>query len=327
MGGEKSTRTNPFIRCTNGDNRLSVDGGGINMAEVKWIKITTDIFSNRKIRQIEAMPDADAIIVIWFKLLCLAGQINEHGLIQLTPEVPYTDEMLANEFGKPLNTVKLALSVFEKFQMIEIIDNIYKISNWEKYQNIDKLETIREKNRLRQARYREKTKQLTDGDAHNVTVTLPVTQHNAIDIDKDIDLDIDKDLDIDNIDNTRVVALVPYEEIIQQFNEICKSLPKVKIITEKRKKSIRMRWKKFSDINTYITVFQKVEASDFLSGRSGKWNGCNFDWVLKEANMVKILEGNYDNKKVVTDSGTRRPNSTESLRPTGTDKFNSRPLI
>jgi len=88
-----------------------------------------------------------------------------------------------------------------------------------------------------------------------------------------------------------------------------------------------MRWKKFSDINTYITVFQKVEASDFLSGRSGKWNGCNFDWVLKEANMVKILEGNYDNKKVVTDSGTRRPNSTESLRPTGTDKFNSRPLI
>lgn len=75
------------------------------MADVKWIKIVTDIFDNRKIKQIERLPEADSIIVIWFKLLCLAGDINENGLIIITKDIPYTDEMLANEFNKPITFV------------------------------------------------------------------------------------------------------------------------------------------------------------------------------------------------------------------------------
>ena len=65
---------------------------------VKWIKITTDMFSNRKIRQIEVLPDGDALIVIWVRLLLLAGTINDSGRIYLTPEIPSTDQMLAAEF-------------------------------------------------------------------------------------------------------------------------------------------------------------------------------------------------------------------------------------
>ena len=47
-----------------------------NMADIKWIKITTDIFDDEKILLIESLPEADSIIVIWFKLLCLAGKMN-----------------------------------------------------------------------------------------------------------------------------------------------------------------------------------------------------------------------------------------------------------
>lgn len=144
------------------------------MGEVKWIKVSTDMFNNnRKIKQIELMPEGDAILVIWLKLLLLAGNINDGGAIYLTPEIPYTDEMLANELRKPLTTVRLALSVFEKYGMIEIVDDILMLSSWEKYQSADKLAEIREKNRIRQANYKKKQKALASGNVSgNVTVTL-----------------------------------------------------------------------------------------------------------------------------------------------------------
>ena len=145
------------------------------MAEVMWIKIVTDVFSNRKIKQIEMMPDADSILVIWFKLLCLAGNINESGLLIITKEIPYTEETLANEFRRPLSTVRLALDIFQRFGMIEIVDNILCISNWEKYQNVETLDKIREQTRLRVAKHRESQKLLC-----NVTGNVTVTESNAI---------------------------------------------------------------------------------------------------------------------------------------------------
>ena len=54
------------------------------MSEIKWIKLSTDIFNNRKIRQIESLPDADTILVIWFKILALSGAINESGMLMIT---------------------------------------------------------------------------------------------------------------------------------------------------------------------------------------------------------------------------------------------------
>ena len=144
------------------------------MGEVKWIKVSTDMFNNnRKIKQIELMPEGDAILVIWLKLLLLAGNINDGGAIYLTPEIPYTDEMLANELRKPLTTVRLALSVFERYGMIEIVDDILMLSSWEKYQSADKLAEIREKNRIRQANFKKKQRELASGNvSSNVTVTL-----------------------------------------------------------------------------------------------------------------------------------------------------------
>lgn len=64
------------------------------MAEVKWIKIATEIFDNKKIRLIESMPDGDALIVVWFKLLMLAGKTNDGGMVYFTKDIPFTDQML-----------------------------------------------------------------------------------------------------------------------------------------------------------------------------------------------------------------------------------------
>lgn len=129
------------------------------MAGVKWIKLMVDVFDNQKIRQIESMPEGDGIIVVWFYILCLAGNINDGGAIYLTREVPYTDEMLATFMRRPLNLVKMALTVFERFKMIEVVDEVICISNWAKYQNVAGMERVREQTRTRVAAYREREKQ------------------------------------------------------------------------------------------------------------------------------------------------------------------------
>ena len=128
------------------------------MADVKWIKLAADIFDNRKIRQIEHMPEGDALIVVWLKLLVLAGNVNDGGLVYFTREIPYTDQLLATEFNRPLPVIQLAMATFRKFGMVDIIEDVIHISNWEKYQSVDRLTEIREYNRLAQQKSRERRK-------------------------------------------------------------------------------------------------------------------------------------------------------------------------
>ena len=161
------------------------------MSEIKWIKITTDIFDDEKMCLIDALPDRDAIIVIWIKLITLAGKLNRKGVLAISKNIVYTDEMLAQTFHRPLNTVRMALEVFENFGMVEKIDGVIMLPNWEKHQNIEK---IKEQNRNRAARHRQKQKLLAQNNESNVisnvTDNVTVTHSNAIDkeLDKDIEI-------------------------------------------------------------------------------------------------------------------------------------------
>ena len=141
------------------------------MADVKWIKITTDIFNDEKILLIEQLPDADTILVIWLKLLCMAGKENNYGVFLMRNRMPYTEEMLATIFHRPLNTVRLALSTFEAYGMIEIEDDVICIANWEKHQNIDGMERVRELNRERNRKYRERKRLSLEEKGHDASMT------------------------------------------------------------------------------------------------------------------------------------------------------------
>ncbi len=134
------------------------------MADVKWIKIVTDIFDDEKILLIESLPEADSIIVIWFKLLCLSGKNNNRGVFIMNDRIPYTDEMLATIFRRPINTVRLALDTFDKFGMIELINDVITIPNWSKHQNLDQLEEKKNYMKDYMRKYREKQKQLANND-------------------------------------------------------------------------------------------------------------------------------------------------------------------
>ena len=151
---------------------------------VSWIKLSVDLFNNKKIKQIRSLPDGDSIIGIWLQILCLAGSINENGAVYFTKDLPYTEDMLAVEFDRPLNTMKLAIKTFISFGMIEITDNVMCVTNWLKYQNGDGLDKIREKARIRQQNYRQRLSEKNVNNQDELEESTNVTLRNVTERDE-----------------------------------------------------------------------------------------------------------------------------------------------
>ncbi len=264
------------------------------MAEIKWIKIATEVFDNRKIRQIEIMPEGDSILVIWFKLLCLAGNVNDKGMIYFTNEIPYTDQMLAAQFNRPLTTVQMALNLFQRFGMIEVIDDIIKVSSWEKYQNIEGMEKIRAQTRARVAAYREKQKILDC----NVTSNATVTCGNGTDIDIDKELDIEEDKEKEkkknkkkkpaNADFTSLFSsYTTNQELIETLNDFVAMRIKIKEPTTQRAmKSILTRLDRLGRNDE-----EKIQILE--NAIVGNWKGV---WPLKQ----EPQRGNLNAKPIPT---------------------------
>lgn len=163
------------------------------MAEVKWIKITTDIFDDEKILLIESLPDSYAIITAWFKLLCLAGKQNNDGVFIMNDRVPYTEKMLATIFRMKETTVTLALDTFESFGMIERVNGTITIPNWGKHQTLDAYE----KKKARDKRYQAERR------ARQKAIALKSSDSSS---DKSSDVavsDKEEDKDINNICSSR----------------------------------------------------------------------------------------------------------------------------
>ena len=161
------------------------------MAVVKWIKLNVDMFDDEKIKIIQAMPDGDTILVIWIKLIALAGKTNDGGYIYISENIPYTDEMLSIIMNKPILTIKLAMETFNNLKMIESDTKGIYLVNFEKHQSLEKMERIKEQNRLRKQRERER-KLLVSRN-----VTQDVTQCHATDIEEDKDKEEDKENSVD----------------------------------------------------------------------------------------------------------------------------------
>lgn len=146
------------------------------MADIKWIKIVTDIFDDEKILLIEAMPDSYAIIVCWFKLLCFAGKQNNNGILMLNDRIAYTDQMLATVFRMKLNTVQLALATFENLGMIVIADDVIQIKNWQKYQSIKDKQTYNEYMKELMRKRRAEQKQLVSNAVSNEVTNVSLQE-------------------------------------------------------------------------------------------------------------------------------------------------------
>ena len=254
------------------------------MADVKWIKITTDMFDNRKIKHLRKLPEGNSIVLIWVMLLTMAGRCNSGGMIFLTENIPYTPKMLADELGFEENTVQLALQALEQFNMVVTDQGYFTIAGWDEYQNIEGMEKIKEQNRLRQKKWYEKQKALPQP---NVRSNVSLTEPNGTDIDKDKEKEGDKKEKVD------------YQLIADMYNTICKSFPSIRSLSDARKKAIAARLKTYT-VDDIRTVFENAEASSFLKGGNNRNWTATFDWLLKDTNMAKVLDGNYCDKSKPT---------------------------
>ena len=155
------------------------------MAEVKWVKLTTDMFDNRKVKHLRKLPEGNNIVLIWVMLLTMAGRCNSGGMIFLTENIPYTPKMLADELDFEENTVMLALQALENLDMIVTDNGFFSIAGWEEYQNTDRLTEIREYNRLAKQKSRAKHKLLED--VNDKSMTSQRCQDTDIDKEKELD--------------------------------------------------------------------------------------------------------------------------------------------
>ena len=246
-----------------------------------WLKLNRGFFKRHDIRIVEEMPNGKEYILFYLKLLC--ESVDHEGSLRFNDEIPYNEDMLATITNTNVDIVRSAVKVFTELKMMEILSDgtifMREISNMiGSAANND--------NANRQRRFREKQKE------ESVTPPLlecyaSVTKNNeskSKSIEKEKELEIEKD-----------TSSVNYISIIDLYHEKCPSLPTVRKVSDARKKQIRARLRKYS-IEEITEAFERAEASDFLKGdNKNNWTA-DFDWIMNDANLAKILDGKYENK-------------------------------
>lgn len=268
----------------------------INTAEIKWVKITTDMFDNRKIKQIRHLPEGNNIVLIWVMLLTIAGRCNAAGMIFLTENIPYTIESLAVELEFDQTVVKLALDVLQKFGMIVCDERAFLITNWEEYQNIEGMELIREQNRLRKQAQRAREKELL-AEKSEVSRDSHVTsqESHATDIEEESERESEKEKEGLTPSKEGVCRAKDAQRIVQAWNTLGLQQVQKLVPDSKRGQMLRSRVNEYG-VEAVLQAIEKIRASDFLKGGGGKDFIITFDWFVKPNNFPKVLEGNYDNR-------------------------------
>ena len=229
----------------------------------------------------------DKLTAVWFELMDFAGKCNHNGAFVSPSEIPFTDlSDIAIMIDRDEEELKLCMAFFIKEGMVTITDNIYSLSNWAEYQNIEGMEKIRESKRLAQARWRAKQKALPE--VSTVDSTVDSTEIDSGNAEEDKESDKEKEIERDKKISSDL------QSVVDLYHSICVSFPRIRSLSEARKKAIKARLKSYS-LDDFRALFENAEASSFLKGTEGGWKA-SFDWLIKEANMLKVLEGNYADK-------------------------------
>lgn len=282
------------------------------MAEIRWIKLRIDMFDDEKIKIIQSMPEGDAILVIWIRIIALAGKCNAGGLVLVEDEFPYTDEMLSVIFGKPFATVRLALKTFEKFRMIESTEKGLYITNFDKHQNVEGMDKIREQNRLRKQRERAKKKALGLETSDPGIPALPDAQaeekgcvtNEVTGMSRDKSCEVtqqreeeekEKEKEYKDISSSEDISSGPadetpdpdsgkvridYQHIMTDFHDTCIDLPTIRAMSEARKKKIRTLLNEFDKLKIWkdVTIYDRLHRLFEMAQNSDFLSGRNGRW-------------------------------------------------
>ena len=286
------------------------------MTDVKWVKLKVGMFDGESFKKIKRAKIGgekfrDKLTAVWFELMDFAGKCNHAGAFINSREIPFssTDE-IAIMIDREPEELDLCMQFFVAEGMIEIVDNIYQLSNWTQYQNEEGLEKIRERKRIAQANWRaKKALEAAKNDENGAEVDssvestgtstdgLPSISISPSNISISNSLE-DKEIEgCGEKEETPKSLRIDYTEIKTLYNELCPSLPSCVAMSDARKTAIKARFTSGYTMEHFRTLFQKAGASSFLKGCNDRNWIASFDWLIKDSNMAKVLGGNYDDRQ------------------------------
>lgn len=237
-----------------------------------YLKLKENFFDSDSMVLLESMQDGVLYSNILMKMYLKS--LKNNGKLLLNDTIPYNTQMIATITRHQVGTVEKAIEVFNQLGLIDILDGgmIY-MSDIELFVG----QSSTEGDRKRAERLRLK-------QSDNLQIGQMSDIHPP-EIEKEIEIEIDKE----NRDR------VNYQQIADMYNATCVSFPRLTVLSEKRKKAIKARLRKHS-VDDIQRAFELAEESDFLKGTNGRNWSATFDWIMCDANMAKILDGNYANK-------------------------------
>ena len=237
-----------------------------------WLKLPSDFFKQKTIKKLRRIAGGDTYTIIYLEMLLLAMQ-QDNKLYFEGVEDDFAEE-LALELDEDVENVKVVLIFLQKHGLIEVIEEDEYL--------LTQCGTMVGSEGASAARMRKLRENKTSLCDTGVTDALQSG-------DGEIEKEKEKDIEIDKRER------INYQEIIDLYNNTCVSFPRVVSISENRKKAIRARLKTYC-VEDLKKVFEIAEKSDFLKGKNDRNWTATFDWMLKDSNLAKILEGNYNNR-------------------------------
>lgn len=285
------------------------------MAEIKWVKITTDMFDNRKIKHIRKLPEGNNIVLIWVMLLTMAGRCNSSGMIYLTENIPYTPKMLADELGFDESVIVIALGTLERLGMICQDEGKLVIPGWEEHQNIEGMARIRQQARDRKRAERERQKNMIC-DSHNgqscdsykgqscdskngqfcdseniVTEDCHTMSRDSHAIEEDKEEDINN-----NIVSDDTIRRTEVQRVVDAWNQIGITPVSKMIASSTRYKMISARIREYG-VDDVLKAIENIRQSEFLRGGNKRGWSPSFEWFARPNNFPKVLEGQYNDHR------------------------------
>ena len=250
-----------------------------------YLKLESDYLSSPKIKKLRKVAGGDTYTIIYLKMQLLS--IKNGGIIEYSGIEKTFEEELSLTLDEDVENIKMTLLYLTQQNLIEKgQDNEYLLPD-----AANKIGSESESaERMRMFRKKQKA-------------SLCYNDVRTCDVIREIEEDKDKDIEIEIEKRDTSISL---STIVDLYHVICPSFPKVRTLTEKRKKALNARMRTGYTLEDFKKLFEMAENSDFLKGKNKRNWSADFDWLINDANMAKVLEGKYENKERSVDSGTNQ---------------------
>ena len=247
-----------------------------------WLKLKEAFFRDKRIKKLRRIAGGDTYTIIYLKLMLRS--LETDGIIEFEGVESSLADELALDLDEDSDNVQVTLSfLIQSGLLVDMGENRFLLPEVKENTGGETASAQRVRN------FRAKQKAL-QCNTNETLVKHFVNGEIEKEKEREIDIEIEKRESRDRVD---------YQQIADMYNETCVSFPRLTSLSDARKKSIKARLKTYT-IDDFKIMFSKAESSSFLKGANSRNWSATFDWMIKDSNMAKILDGNYDDKNQIT---------------------------